>query len=458
MNMKMFCLVAVLILSGQLSAQTDEETIRAIYDEELAHSDAYENLRELCKDVGPRLSGSEGAEKAVVWSERKMKSYGFDRVWTQPTSVPKWVRGNPESCVLVNTKDTLDVLALGFSTATNGRIRGEVVMFSTLQSLQNAPEGSLNGKIAFLNQAMNPKFVDTFSAYGGCAGGRVRGASFAAEKGAIAFVMRSLGLRADDFPHTGVMFYDQAQDSIPAFALSTNSSFRLSQAMNQNRIVELELESHCKRYPDVMSSNVIAELTGSEFPNEYIVVGGHLDSWDVGEGAHDDGAGVVQALELIRVFKALGIRPKRTIRCVFFMNEENGARGAKTYAKFVKENNEKHLAAMESDRGGFTPRGFTIDGSSADISYIAEWLPLFEPYLINFIKEGYGGVDINPLKEQGTTLIGFVPDSQRYFDVHHTANDVFENVNARELELGAATMTSLIYLIDKYGIPASIKD
>jgi hypothetical protein len=458
MNKRMFCLVALMILSSQLSAQTDEETIRAIYDEELVHSDAYENLRELCKDVGPRLSGSKGAEKAVIWSEQKMKSYGFDRVWTQATSVPKWVRGNPEHCVLVNTNDTLDVLALGFSTATEGRITGEVVMFNTLQSLQNAPEGSLNGKIAFLNQAMNPKLIDTFNAYGGCAGGRVVGASAAAEKGAIAFVMRSLGLRADDFPHTGVMFYDKAQDSIPAFALSTNSAFRLSHALNQDRIVELELESHCKRFPDVMSSNVIAELTGSEFPNEYIVVGGHLDSWDVGEGAHDDGAGVVQALEVIRVFKALGIRPKRTIRCVFFMNEENGARGAKTYAAWVKENNETHLAAMESDRGGFTPRGFTIDGSSADVEYVAEWLPLFEPYLINFIREGYGGVDINPLKEQGTTLIGFVPDSQRYFDVHHTANDVFENVNARELELGAATMTSLIYLIDKYGLPVEIND
>lgn len=447
-----FCFTAF-----QIQAQTDEAQIRSIFDEALENGEAYQNLRELCKDVGPRLSGSAGADRAVVWSEAKMKNYGFDKVWLQPVMVPKWERGTPEICV-INNNDTLDVLALGGSVGTNGKFSGEILEFSTLQGLKNAAEGSLDGKIVFLNQGMNAKLIDTFNAYGGCAGGRYSGPSIAASKGAAAFIMRSLGLRADDFPHTGVMGYDSEFDSIPAFALSTNSAHHLANALEQNPNLKMELEASCKFYDDVPSHNVIAEITGSEHPDKYIVVGGHLDSWDVGEGAHDDGSGVVQALELLRIYKAIGIKPKHTIRCVFFMNEENGARGGKKYAEVAEANGETHILAMESDRGGFSPRGFTVDASSTEIAYLAEWANLFEPYNLHFIRKGYGGVDINPLKKSGTPLIGFVPDSQRYFDVHHTANDVFENVNQRELELGAAAMASMIYLVDKYGIPEVIKD
>lgn len=439
-------------------AQTDEESIRSIYDEALTQGEAYENLRELCKDIGPRLSGSEGADRAVMWAEDKMRSYGFDNVWLQSVEVPKWVRGDKEICVMTHDNDSLDILALGFSVGTNGEIKGNIVEFQTLQALQNAPEGSLDGKIAFLNQGMNAKFIDTFNAYGGCAGGRVIGPSVAAGKGAIAFVMRSVGLRADDFPHTGVMMYDEDLPKIPAFALSTNAAFKLSNELEAKGEVELSLKANCRQEDDVASHNVIAELIGSENPEKYIVVGGHLDSWDVGEGAHDDGSGVVQALEVIRLFKTLGIRPKHTIRCVFFMNEENGARGGKVYAAESDKKGEKHMAAMESDRGGFSPRGFTLDAATVQIDHVAKWIGLFEPYNVHFIKPGFGGVDINPLKSQGAALVGFVPDSQRYFDVHHTANDVFENVNQRELELGAATMASLIYLIDKYGVPMVIQD
>ncbi len=458
MTTKTALLTALIFSSICAHAQTDSLQIRSMYDEALTQGHAYDNLRELCKDVGNRLSGSVGADKAVVWAESKMNTYGFDKVWLQPVMVPKWERGTPEVCIIKTGKDTLDVLALGFSVATPGRISGEVVEFSTLQGLKNAPEGSLDGKIAFLNQAMNAKLIDTFNAYGGCAGGRVVGASVAASKGAIGFVMRSLGIRADDFPHTGVMSYDAEQDSIAAFALSTNSAYRLSEALAETPSLKMELESNCKRYADVESYNVIAEIEGSERPNEYIVVGGHLDSWDVGEGAHDDGAGVVQALEVLRIMKALDIQPKHSIRCVFFMNEENGAEGAKAYAAASEERGDKHIAAMESDRGGFSPRGFTMDAKSPIIAYVHDWMDLFEPYNVHFIKAGYGGVDINPLKKHGTPLIGFVPDSQRYFEMHHSANDVFENVNRRELELGAATMISLIYLIDKYGMPEVIKD
>jgi len=458
MKIKSVLLLLLALTFRAVLAQDDSLAIRSIYDEALTQGHAYQNLRELCKDVGHRLSGSEGAAKAVDWSEAKMKSYGFDRVWLEEVTVPKWVRGEEESCVIVDTEEDLDVLALGFSVGTNGKIKGKVVEFRTLQALKDAEEGSLDGKIAFLNQGMNAKLIDTFRAYGGCSGGRVRGASEAAKKGASAFVMRSLGLRADTFPHTGVMFYDKEVDSIPAFALSTNSSFKLANMLEANPDLELELESFCQRFPDVKSHNVIGEITGSEFPDKYIVVGGHLDSWDVGEGAHDDGSGVIQSLEVLRLFKTLNIQPRYSIRCVFYMNEENGARGAKVYAQNSRERNEEHIAAMESDRGGFSPRGFSVDAASPHIEYLREWVDLFEPYQVHFVRKGYGGVDIGPLKSDGTPLIGFVPDSQRYFDVHHTENDVFENVNERELSLGAATMTSMIYLIDKYGMPELLEN
>lgn len=439
-------------------AQEDSLKIRGIYDMALEEGHAYENLRQLCKDVGHRLSGSEGAEKAVRWSQAKMESYGFDKVWKEPVMVQKWTRGEEETCYLLPDRTPLKVLALGFSVGTDGPLEAEVVEFETMQALKDAPEGSLEGKIVFLNQGMNAKLISAFSAYSGCSGGRVRGPSVAAEKGAIGFVMRSLGLRADDFPHTGVMYYSGETDSIPALALSTNASYALSQHIEKNGSARIVMEANCEFHPDVESHNVVGEITGSEFPNKVITIGGHLDSWDVGEGAHDDGTGVIQSLEVLRIMKASGFKPRHTIRCVFFMNEENGARGGRAYAEYCRERGDEHLAAMESDRGGFTPRGFTVDASSAEIDYLAEWVSLFEPYNIHFIKKGYGGVDINPLKESGTPLIGFVPDSQRYFDVHHTANDVFENVNQRELELGAATMTSLIYLIDKYGMPEKIVD
>jgi len=455
---KLLGILVLLTPFSQVFSQTDSLNIRNIFDESLMNGEAYGNLRELCKDIGPRLSGSANAEKAVVWSEEKMKSYGFDKVWLEKVMVPHWVRGKSEVCRIVSDEKSLDVLALGFSVDTDGKISGEVVEFQTLQALKSAPDGSLEGKIAFLNQPMNSKLIDTFSAYGGCAGGRVAGPSEAAKKGAVAFVMRSVGLRADDFPHTGVMAHEAGVDSIPSFALSTNSAYYLAQSLEKNPKLKLELESHCKLYPDVESYNVVAEITGSEFPNKVITVGGHLDSWDVGEGAHDDGAGVIQALEILRIFKNLGMKPRHSIRCVFFMNEENGSRGGQAYADNCREREDQHVAAMESDRGGFTPRGFHIDGSENDIEYLRDWLPLLEPYNIHIMKKGYGGVDINYLRDTGVSLIGVVPDSQRYFDLHHTANDVFENVNKRELELGAASMASLIYLIDKYGMPQKLKN
>ena len=445
-----------LLFAASLTARAQDDSLmmRKIYDQALLTGDAYENLRELCKDIGHRLSGSENAEKAVKWAEATMQSYEFDSVRLEPVMVPKWVRGKPERCIILEDNTPLDVLALGFSVGTNGPLTGEVVLFPTLQELKDAPEGSLEGKIAFVNQPMPPTLINAFIAYSVTSATRVHGPSIAASKGAVGYVVRSLSLRDDDFPHTGVMFYSADADSIPAFALSTNSARRLADKIYGGDKVHLLMEADCKLYPDVLSHNVIAEIIGSEFPDKVFTVGGHLDSWDVGEGAHDDGAGVVQSLEVLRIFQALGYQPRHTIRCVFFMNEENGARGAHAYAQSCFERNETHLAAMESDRGGYTPRGFSVDAPQATVDFFARWMPLFEPYEVHILVQGYGGVDINPLKDFGAPpLLGFVPDSQRYFDVHHSANDVFEHINRRELELGAATMASMIYLIDQNGVP-----
>jgi hypothetical protein len=221
--------------------------------------------------------------------------------------------------------------------------------------------------------------------------------------------------------------------------------------LNIDPTIKFYFKQNCKQLKDVQSYNVIGEITGSQFPNEIIVVGGHLDSWDLGDGSHDDGAGCVQSMDVLRLLKETGIRPKRTIRVVLFMNEENGLRGGRKYAEVAKKKGEKHIFALESDSGGFTPRGFSFSGPDYKINQILKWKFLFEPYLIHYFKKGGSGADIGPLKNDAIVLAGLRPDSQRYFDHHHAANDTFDAVNKRELELGAATMTSLVYLIDKYG-------
>ena len=432
----------------------DAKTIRTIYDLALTQSEAYENLRVLCKDIGHRLSGSEGADSAVVWGQRVLGKLELDTIYLQEITVPHWERGRKEKAYFYNEKgkNMLDVCALGGSVSTgmNQFIKGDVLEVKSLDEVNNLPDSLVKGKIIFYNRPMDPKKISTFSAYGSCVDQRYSGAIEAAKKGAIAVIVRSMNVRQDDFPHTGSMAYEEGVDSIPAFAISTNGADYLSENVTKYDNLELNLKSFCKSYPDKISHNVIGEIKGSEFPDEYITVGGHLDSWDMGEGAHDDGAGVVQSIEVLHLLNLMNIKPKHSIRVVLFMNEENGNRGGKHYAERAAAKNEKHLMALESDRGGFSPRGFSVNGTEKQLNGIKKWVDLFEPYGIHEFKMGFAGVDINPLEDGKICLIGLSPDSQRYFDHHHSDNDVFEEVNKRELVLGAASMTSLIYLIDKY--------
>ena len=389
---------------------------------------------------------------AVYWGEQKMKSYGFDTVYLQKIMVPHWERGTKESG-WIKTHDgeliKVNLLALGGSIGTKGTMEAEIVEFSSLAELKKSSSERVKGKIVFINQKMDEKQINTFQAYGGCFAIRGDGAVEAAKLGAKAVLIRSLALPLDEHPHTGSMHYETDVAKIPAAALSTVDSEKLSSLLKNNK-ARFILELDCRDFPDVVSYNVIGELKGREHPDEIITFGGHLDSWDTGEGAHDDGAGVVHCLEALRILKVLNYQPKHTLRLVFFMNEENGNRGGQTYANIVKQKGEKQVAALESDRGGFAPRGFHCDGTAAQIDMLKSFESNFTEYDLHIFEEGYGGVDIGPLQNQypNIPLFGFVPDSQRYFDFHHAPSDVFENVNKRELELGAAAIGAFLYLLD----------
>ncbi|HEX6889633.1 MAG TPA: M20/M25/M40 family metallo-hydrolase [Chryseolinea sp.] len=441
-----------LFLSITLPAQVDEASIRQIFDRELHEGKAYEWLEELATTIGPRLSGSPGAKLAVEWGKRELER-AADSVWLQPVMVPQWVRGQKEIARIKKSKSEINICALGGSVGTGpGGVTGELIEVKSLEELKLLGEKEIKGKIVFFNRPMDPGKIHTFAAYGGAVDQRGSGPSEAARFGAIGAIVRSMGLNQEDYPHTGGLRYDESLPKIPAVAISTKHADQLSKSLKADKHLQFYFETHCETLPDVQSFNVIGELKGSEYSDEIIVVSGHLDSWDLGQGAHDDGAGVVQAMEVIRLFKVLGIKPKRTIRVVLFMNEENGLRGGMEYARHVELKKEKHVAAIESDRGGFTPRGFSMSCSANVRDRIKSWKPLLEPYgLTDFDQEG-GGADIGPLAPFGVPLIGFLPDSQRYFDYHHTAADTIDKVSKRELELGAASIAALVYLIDRHGL------
>jgi carboxypeptidase Q len=459
--MKLKFLLLFLLPFATVAAQAqDSLMIRKIYDEELVNGQCYQNLHYLCKNIGPRLSGSANAQKAVEWGKKLMDSYGFDHVFLQEVMVPHWVRGQKEQGVIINGKNRIPIAiaALGMSVATpTSGITADIIEVHSLKELDTLGKAAIKGKIVFFNRPFDPRFVETLRAYGAAGDQRFAGPAAAAKYGAAGVIVRSLTENMDNYPHTGATSFDKNGINIPAAAISTVAANQLSVLLKQNKnhTVKFYFKQSCRLLPDVLSYNVVGELKGSENPNKFITVGGHLDSWDLAEGAHDDGTGVMQSVEALRIFKTLGYRPKNTIRAVFFINEENGDKGGLKYAELAAQNKEDHIAAIETDLGGFTPRGFSFDGVSPTMlqKINNNWRKLLEPYGSGELVAGGGGSDIGPLKEKspGVVLIGYLPDSQRYFDVHHSPNDVFENVNKRELELGAASMTALIFLIDQHG-------
>jgi len=429
--------------------------LKKLRDEIMLRSTCYENLRVLSKTIGHRLSGSPQAEKAVQWGLKAMKEAGADRAWLQPVWVPRWVRGKESLKVKLPGKggfETMRMLSLGNAVGSNGKtIEAPIVMVQNIDEFNALRNEQIVGKIVFFNYRFRQDLISPFEAYGDAIKYRGSTPTLVSARGGAAVIIRSLSSGMDDAPHTGMTRYADTVRKIPAVAIGNFGADKLEAACRKGTVTA-QLKTSARMMDSVLSYNVIGELRGSTTPDEYIVVGGHLDSWDVGEGAQDDGAGCVQSIEVIRALKAAGMRPKRSVRAVLFMNEENGARGGRAYADSVRVRGEKHILAIESDAGGFSPRGVGLEMAADKKAKVRKWAPLFAPLNVYDFEHEHGGVDIDPLAKGGTALAGLSPDPQRYFDYHHTEQDVFEVVNHRELKLGAAVMASLVYLVSQYGL------
>ena len=365
--------------------------------------------------------------------------------------VPVWERGK-ESLQIKDQSGkwkSIRMLSLGNSEGTKGKdVEAEIIFAKSKEDFDKLSDEEIKGKIVFFNYAFNQKFITTGQAYGDAGKYRRNAASWAGKRGAKAVIIRSLSSAFDDVPHTGMMKYD-ADDTfkIAAVAIGPKSADELEKALKSQKVFA-KLNSNCAMKGEKRSHSVIGEITG-KIDNSVIAVGGHLDSWDVGEGAQDDGAGIVQSIEILRAFKKMGLKNNHTIRVICFANEENGVKGGNQYAENVKKNNEKHLFAIESDGGGFTPRGVALVMSAEKRAQIQSWKNLFLPYGVYNFEMQYAGTDVEPLHDLDVPVAELVPDSQRYFDIHHSDEDTFDKVNRRELLLGAVTMGQLLYMIDK---------
>lgn len=431
--------------------------INRIYQEMLTSKETYGYLKELCKKYPRRLSGSAAADGAVQWAKSIMEKLSFDKVYLQEVMVPHWVRGEAESATFINNKgktEHLSVLALGRSVATpkNG-LTAEIAEVSSLEEIAELGKSGIRGKIVFINKPFEEKYVRTFEGYKETVAIRTKGPSEAARYGAIACIIRSVTTADDDYAHTGALKYDEDAPVIPAAALGVRSAEKLARSLHHNPKLKLTLTINSQTLPDKLSYNVVGEITGSENPDSIIMVCGHLDAWDVGEGAHDDGSGCMHAIIALKTLKNMGYKPKNTLRVVLFMNEENGIKGGDKYAELAVKNKEKHIFALESDAGGFVPRRFSMKVSPAILTKVQQWINLFPDDTIERFEPGGGGADIGALNEQTGVPVGqLLTDSQRYFDFHHSNADVIAAVNARELELGTASVASLVYLIDQFGL------
>lgn len=456
--MKQIALLFSAALSCGLSAQNISDTahheafIRGVYDRALEGQYAYNWLEELCKDVGPRLAGSKGAENAVLWAKATLDTLGFDTVYLQEVSVPHWERGE-ESCYFTESKEELSMCGLGGTapTAKDG-LTAQVIEIPDVDDLENYSREDIEGKIVFFSAPMRQTYINTGSAYGEAVKKRFIGAVDASQYGAVGVVIRSVTTKKDDAPHTGSMTYSGAYRNIPAAALGYLSADRLQRALRENPELEITLKLENTTYDRTTSYNVIAEIKGSKYPDQIAIAGGHLDSWDLAEGAQDDGAGAVQSMEAIYLLIQSGYDFKRTHRVVLFMNEEFGLDGARTYATLADSLNEDHIIGIESDGGGDVPRGFSIQALQSGVEAVKSLRWYLEPYSLNEYSVGYSGADVGQLNNDYNILLGYRADSQRYFDYHHAPTDTFESINARALELGSASMASMLYLLDQYEV------
>jgi len=441
-----------------LKAQDDKTMVALMFETAWNGREAYEDLQWLCENTKGRISGTAQAAVAVDFTNQVLSDLSLDSVWRQEVWVKHWERGAAEQALILSKSKgeiKVPVSALGLSVSTDkDGLKAQIVEVQSFEELKLLGREKIQGKIVFFNRPMNQSGFDTFAAYGGAVNQRTQGPAEAAKYGAIGCLVRSLSSELDDYPHTGVTRYEEDGPKIPAVMISTNGSELLSALLKEEPELMFWFKTSCENLPEVLSYNVVGELQGSEFPDEVVVVGSHLDAWDTGEGAHDNGGGCIQAIEVLRIFKKLGIVPRHTIRAVMFMDEEIAQRGAQVYASEAEKNGERHLAGFESDRGVMTPRSLAVSTDQARFSKVALWQPLFEPYGISIVKRGGGGADVNPIRSSSPdmVLMGLIPDFQRYFRYHHSANDTFDKVDRREMQAGSAATAALIYLTDKYGL------
>jgi Zn-dependent M28 family amino/carboxypeptidase len=440
----LFCL-GVTGVSG--AEPTDRESAAArIVGAALTDSQAYDKLAWLTDRIGHRLSGSAALDQAIEWSAEQFRLDGVDRVWTEEVMVPHWVRGEESARIVQPAEHTLSILGLGGSVGTpEGGITAEVVVVDGFDSLETLGEGA-RGKIVLFNRKMEKGFGKE-NGYGVLSRVRAKGASAAAKHGAVAMLIRSLGTADFRLPHTGALRYEEDAEKIPAAAVSAEDAMLIARLADSGETVRLRLEMGAKTLPDARSANVLAEIRGRELPEEIVVIGGHLDSWDVGTGAHDDGAGCVVVMESMRLLVKHGLRPRRTIRAILFTNEENGLRGGKDYAKRYEDQMPNHVAAIESDLGGAPPIGFGITAGDGGVTVISEIAALLSVVGADQVFPGGGGADISPMKKFGVPQIGQYPDPDSYFDYHHTEADTLDKVDRQALDRNVAAMALMAYML-----------
>lgn len=426
---------------------------RQIIDATLAGNDAYAKLEELCLDIGHRLSGSENLERAIHWAAERLRRDGHEHVRTESVAVTRWVRG-AESLELLEPRSVpLAMLGLGGSVGTPpGGITAPVVVIEDFDELDALGE-KLAGKIVLYNFKMPESDARSGSGYGAAVRYRGSGARRAAEHGAVAGLVRSVTTRSLRSPHTGALSYGDAKRQIPSAAVSVEDAEMLARLQKRGVPLVARLVMEARTETDsAPSANVLAELAGREKPEEIVVIGGHIDSWDVGQGAHDDGGGCVVAMEALSVLRKLNLRPRRTIRVVLFTNEENGLAGGKAYAEAHAAELPRHVAAIESDSGVAAPVGYSIqmeEGPRRDtaLRQVQEIVRLLAPLGADSAQLGHGGADIGPMRSAGVPLLGHNADMTHYFDIHHTHADTIDKVDPQELSRNVAAMAVTAYVL-----------
>ncbi|HVN06493.1 MAG TPA: M20/M25/M40 family metallo-hydrolase [Bryobacteraceae bacterium] len=431
---------ALLLAAPPPLSETYKDAATQIISAALGDQDGYAKLSYLCDRIGNRLSGSDSLNAAIEWAAAQMKRDGLENVSTSPVKVPHWVRGHEDAEIVKPVRHDLTMLGLGGSVATPSEgITAEVVPVSSFDALTALGRDKVAGKIVLFNVP--------YEGYGKTVMYRVTGASRAAQLGAVAMLLRSVGSLAMQTPHTGAMNYSAADPKIPAAAITFEDATMIQRLTDAGTPVTVHLYMEAHMLPDADSANVMGEIRGREKPEEIVVIGGHIDSWDVGAGAQDDGSGIMASLEAAVILKKLGLRPRRTLRVVFWTNEENGSAGGQAYRLMVGDQIHNYVASIEMDGGAEKPVGFGVSPGGAVLARVRDIGHLLAPIGADTIREGGGGADIGPLMHDGVPGLGLFTVGQHYFDWHHTRTDTVDKIDPKDFQQCIAAMAVMSYVL-----------